>query len=154
MKTFLQLVVLAALGYAFWIWGLPWVNRQVGQSRPPVSNPARGAGGACVQMAARASEELHDNMLDTGRALMDDAAWDSVANEVEWSMSEARQLCECKLESCVLARQALSTLGTIFSSARGALLRSSRSVPLELSRPYEQANQQLWDAYDLAREGK
>jgi hypothetical protein len=154
MKTLLQLVVLAALGYAFWIWGLPWVNRTVGQSRPPVSSRARGPGGACVQTAARASEELHDTMLDTGRALMDDAAWDSVAKEVEWSMNEARQACDCKLESCALARQALSTLGSIFSSARSALRRSSQSVPLELSRPYEQANQQLWEAYELARDGK
>jgi hypothetical protein len=154
MKKYLQLLVLAALGYAFWVYGLPWVQRQVGQSRPPVSNPARGVGGACVQMAARASEELHDNVLETGRALMDDAAWENVTSELEWSMNQARQACACKLESCALTRQALSTLDSVFSSARGALLRSSQSIPLELSRPYEQANQQLWDAYDLAKEGK
>jgi hypothetical protein len=154
MKTLLQLVVLAVLGYLFWMYGLPWVNRQVGQSRAPVSSPARGPAGLCVQMAARASEELHDNMLETGRALMDDATWDSVSDQVASEMSQARMACTCKLESCALARTALSTLDGIFSSARGALLRSSQSVPLELSRPYEQANQQLWDAYDLAREGK
>jgi len=154
MKTFLQLVVLAVLGYLFWVYGLPWVHRQVGQSRPPVGNPARGEGGNCVQMVARASEELHDNMLDTGRALMDDASWDSVAEQVDYELDEARSACTCKLESCALARAALSTLEAVFSSARTALVRSSQSVPLELSRPYEQANQQLWDAYDLAREGK
>ena len=153
MKTFLQLVVLAVLGYLFWIYGLPWVQRQVGQSRPPVSNPARGEAGLCIQLAARASEELHDNMLEAGRALMDDATWENISEQVDSEIDQAGYACTCKLESCALVRTALSTLEQIFSSARGARLRSSQSVPLELSRPYEQANQQLWDAYDLAREG-
>ena len=154
MKTFFQLLVVAVIGYFLWVYGIPWVRREVGQSGPPVSNPARGAGGTCVQMAARASEELHDQMLDGERGLMDDATWASIADEVDSLMEQARSTCSCKLESCVLARTALATLASIHSSARGSLVRSSQSVPLELGRGYEQANQQLWDAYNLAQEGR
>jgi len=153
VKTLLQLVVLAALGYALWAYGVPWIQRQVGQSRPPVSDPASGAGGVCVQVAARASEELHDNLLDRARPLIDDASWDEVASEVRWALDQARSTCGCKLESCALARSALTDLTTVYSVARGQF-RSSQSIPLELGRQYEKANQQLWDAYHLAREGK
>lgn len=153
MKTLLQLLVLAALGYAFWVYGLPWVKRQAGQSRPPISSPAAGPGGTCVQMAARASEGLWDSVLDTNRALMDDAGWERVVAEVESTMFQARLSCDCRLESCATARNAIATLQDILSAAHGRF-RSSQSIPLEQGRRYEQANQQLWDAYELAREGR
>ena len=153
MKTLIQLAVLAALGYGLWAYGVPWVQRRVGQARPPVSSPARGAGGACVQTAARASEQLHDQLLDSARPLYDDADWRGVVDGVDSAMQQARVACDCRLESCALARRALSTLSAVLASAQGQF-RSSQSVPLELGRQYEQANQQLWDAYDLARDGR
>jgi hypothetical protein len=154
MKTFLQLIVVAALGYAFWVYGLPWVQRQTGQARPPTSSAARGPGGACVQLAARASEDLHDRMLDTSPALMDDASWSSLVDEVDSGLQQARLACACKLESCAAARPALAALDSIFASVRGGQARTSQSIPLEQGRRYESANQQLWEAYELARDGR
>jgi hypothetical protein len=153
MKTFVQLLLLAGLGYALWAYGIPWIQRQVGQSRPPVSSPARGAGGTCVQLAARASEDLYVQMLDSARSLVDEGEWQGIVDEVDSEMVEARTACGCRLRSCALARQALDTLGHVMASARGQH-RSSQSVPLELGRQYEQANQTLWDAYDLAHAGE
>ncbi|HVR29354.1 MAG TPA: hypothetical protein VMS86_07435 [Thermoanaerobaculia bacterium] len=153
MKTLLQLAALVAIGYGLWAYGVPWIQQQVGRSAPPVTRPAPGAGGTCVQVAARAAEELHTRMLDSGRPLIEDRSWVDVTNEVGSALHQARVSCDCKLDSCAQARRALSTLGGVFASARGQF-RSSQSVPLELGRQYEQANQELWDAYDLARDGK
>jgi hypothetical protein len=153
MKTWLQLVAVVALGYWLWAYGIPWIRREVGRSSPPVSSPARGAGGTCVQTAARASEELHERMLDSARPLVDAASWREAVDEVDASLQQARQACDCALESCARVRDALAAMSEIFESAR-AQFRSSQSVPLELARRYEQANQELWDGYDLAREGR
>jgi hypothetical protein len=153
MKTLVQLLVLVGLGYGLWAYGIPWIQQQVGQSRPPVSTPARGAGGTCVQLAARASEDLYDRMLDSARPLAEEAEWQTIVDEVDTAMAEARLACGCKLRSCALAREALGLLGVVMSSARGHF-RSSQSVPLEMGRQYEQANQQLWDAYELAHSGE
>jgi hypothetical protein len=153
MKTILQLLLLALLGYLIWVYGVPWVRRQAGQTGPPVSGLARGPGGSCVQAAALAAEGLHDRLLDHTRALMDDEAWGELVGEVETAMGDARVACTCKLESCATARQAIASLDWVFTAARDQM-RSSQSVPLELGRRYEQANQQLWEAYDLARDGR
>jgi hypothetical protein len=106
-----------------------------------------------VQLAARASESLHDRMLDSARPLLSDQEWEGVVDEVDSAMAEARAVCGCRLRSCALTRDALESLSLVMSSARGQF-RSSQSVPLELGRQYEQANQQLWDAYDLAQAGE
>ena len=153
MKTFLQILVVVTLGYLFWVYGLPWVQREVGQSRAPVSNPAKGEGGACVQMAARASERLYDDMLDEGRTLQEDAEWGRIAGEVDDAIQQARGACSCKLQSCIASREVLGTLVAIFSAARDEV-RTSQSVPFDQGRRYEQANQRLWEAYDLAKDGK
>jgi hypothetical protein len=153
MKTFIQLLVVAALGYAFWVYGLPWVQRTVGQSRAPVSNPAPGAGGTCVQAAARASEALFDDMLERGRTLEEDDEWERIASEVDNQFFQARGACRCNLESCAAAAEALSALNGIFEAARSQV-RTSQSVPFDQGRRYEQANQRLWEAYELARDGK
>jgi hypothetical protein len=153
MKTFFQLLLVAALGYAFWIYGLPWVQRTVGKERPPVSNLARGPGGVCVQAAARASESLYDDMMDKGRTLEEDAEWSQIASVVDNELFQARGVCTCDLESCAAAREVLSTLGSVFEAARSQS-RTSQSVPLDQARRYEQANQRLWEAYELAKDGK
>ena len=152
MKTLLQLLVVAALGYAFWIYGLPWVQRTVGQSRAPVSSPAPGPAGTCVQMAARASESLHDDMMQEGRTLQEDEEWSRIAGAVDSALFQAQGACKCKLESCGQARAALADLNAVFEAARSQ--RSSQSIPFDQGRRYEQANQTLWEAYDLARAGK
>src|SRR5262245_58795850 len=149
MKTFLQLLVVVVIGYAFWVYGLPWVERTVGRSQVPVSSPARGAGGACVQSAARASESLHDDLMEEERALLEDAQWNSIVASVDYALSTARAECGCKPESCRLAGGALSELIAVFETAR-ASTRTSQSIPIDLSRRYEKANQTLWEAYDLA----
>ena len=153
MKTLLQLLVVVVLGYAFWIYGLPWVQRTVGQARAPVSSPAPGAGGVCVQSAARASESLHDDMMEKGRTLYEADEWNRIAGAVESALFEAQGACKCDLESCELARQALGDLSAVFELARSDL-RTSQSIPLDQSRRAEQANQALWEAYELARDGK
>jgi hypothetical protein len=153
MKTILKLLVLAALGYAFWIYGLPWVERTVGRSQSPVSSPAPGAGGECVQMAARASESLHDDLMEEARSLYEDAQWSQLVAGVENALFTARESCKCKLESCGLARDALADLSYVFDTAR-ASDRTSQSIPLDQSRRLEKANQTLWEAYDLAKAGK
>ena len=153
MKTLLQILVVAALGYAFWIYGLPWVQRTVGESRAPVSSPAAGAGGQCVQAAAQASETLHDDLMAEARALYEDAQWDSLVSRVEDALFTARESCNCRLESCGLTREALADLSFVFDTARVSN-RTSQSVPLDQSRRYEKANQTLWEAYDLAKDGK
>jgi hypothetical protein len=153
MKTFLQLLVVAALGYAFWVYGLPWVQRTVGQSRAPVSNPAPGPGGTCVQSAALASESLYDRMLESGRSLEEDAEWSRIAGIVDSELFQARGACGCKLQSCAASREALSALTAVFEAVRSQV-SASQSMPFDQGRRYEQANQRLWEAYDLAKDGK
>jgi hypothetical protein len=153
MKTILQILMVVLLGYLFWAYGLPWIQREVGRDRPPLSNPARGRGGECVQLAARAAERLHDDILDRPHALEDGATRNATAEEVENAIQQARFACACKLQSCIAAREALSSLTSIFVAARDDV-RSSQSVPLEYGRSYEQANEKLWRAYELARDDK
>ena len=151
MRTILQVLMVVTLGYLFWVYGLPWIQREVGRDRPPVSNPASGRGGECVQAAARAAERLHDDILDRSHALEDAAAWNATAEEVENAIQQARFACDCRLQSCIQAREAVSNLTSIFVAARDDV-RSSQSVPLEYGRSYEQVNEKLWRAYELARE--
>jgi hypothetical protein len=143
--------MVATLGYVFWVYGLPWIQREVGRDRPPVSNPAKGPGGQCVQLAARAGERLHDDVLDRPRALADDDQWQATTDEVYGAIQEARFACACRLQSCVAAREALSTFTSIFVAAREDV-RSSQSVPLEYGRRWQQGNDMLWRAYEAARD--
>jgi hypothetical protein len=153
MKTVVQVSALLVLGFLFWMYGMPWIQREVGRDGPPVSNPARGPGGECVQMAARAAERLHDDILDGARALQADDQWSAVTEEVENAIQSARFACTCKLQSCIASRDALSNLTSIFVAAREEV-RSSQSIPLEHARRYEKANEMLWRAYELARDDK
>jgi len=153
MKTIVQILVVVALGYLFWVYGLPWVQRTVGSSRAPVSSPAPGEGGRCVQDAARASEALYDEMLEKGRTLEADDEWADIASRVDDRFQQARIACNCKLESCVATRESLVTLASLLEVSRNEI-RTSQSVPLDQGRHYEQANQRLWEAYDLARAGR
>jgi hypothetical protein len=153
MKTVLQILFVVTVGYLFWVYGLPWIQREVGRSGAPVSNPAPGKGGACVQAVARASEHLHDDLLERGRMLEDDAEWNRVVEQVDDALHQARFDCDCRLQSCVQSREALSRLSSIFQATRDQI-RTSQSVPLEQGRAYERANEMLWEAYDLARQEK
>jgi hypothetical protein len=153
MKTIVQISAAILLGYLFWAYGLPWIQRNVGQSRAPVSNPAEGRGGECVQAAAQASDRLYEDILAAGRELYDDADWGSRTAKVDDLLHQARFACSCRLQSCVAAREAISRLQSLFQEAR-VQPRASQSVPLDQGRAYEQANELLWRAYDLARDGK
>jgi hypothetical protein len=153
MKKILQVLAVVTAVYVFWVYGLPWLQSEVGRDRPPVMNPADGRGGECVQMAARAAERLHDEILERHHALEDDATWNALVEEVENAIQQGRFACDCRLQSCVASREALSSLTSIFVAARDDI-RSSQSVPLEYGRSYELANEKLWRAYELARDDK
>jgi hypothetical protein len=153
MKTILQVLVVVTAVYLFWVFGLPWLRTEVGRDRPPVMNPAKGRGGECVQTAARAAERLRDDVLDRSHALEDAATWNATAEEVENAIQQARFACDCRLQSCIAAREAVSNLTSILVAARDDA-RSSQSVPLEYGRRYQRANEMLWRAYELARDDK
>jgi hypothetical protein len=153
MKTVLQILTVVTLGYLFWVFGLPWLQREVGRSGPPVGNPAKGKGGECVQAVAKASDRLHDDILEHGRMLEDDGEWNRVVEGVDDALHQARFSCDCRLQSCVASREALARLSSVFQATRDQI-RTSQSIPLDQARDYERANEMLWEAYDLARDEK
>ena len=105
-------------------------------------------------MAARASESLHDDMLDEGRTLQEDAEWSGSPGRSTTPVQQARGACKCKLESCIASREALAYLVRGLLEPLATRVRTSQSVPFDQGRRYEQANQRLWEAYDLAKDGK
>lgn len=153
MKTLIQLAALLAVVYAGWRYGVPFVMRYVGQSRPPVVNPVPGPGGHCVQKAARASEALYDRVLDASPNLYSDEMWGGIVDAVRSDLQDARMACACRTESCSEAKGAVDGLLRVLDAA-ASQPRASQSVPLPLARDYEQQNEVLWEAYDLARAGR
>jgi hypothetical protein len=153
LAKIVQLVVIAVGVFLLWAYGVPWAKRLVGDSRAPVSDRAPGPNGYCVQMAARASQQMSDQALSASRGLMDDTQWRGILDEVSNALSDAENECGCEQESCGLARQALSSLRSVLGSLEGSNPGGSQSVPYDAKRTQEKANQTLWEAHALALKG-
>lgn len=153
MAKYFQLIVIAVAAYLAWAYGMPWVKRFVGRSQAPISDPAPGPGGNCVQMAAQASQKLGDEALTASRGLLDEGEWRRIVDAVDSSLFFADDACRCELESCQEGRSAVSDLRRILEQLEASSPTGSQSAPYELSRDHERINQRLWDARALALDG-
>lgn len=106
MKQIAILVVVVIVLYVGFNEGLPWIQRQMGQTGGSGDTaPAR-----CVYQADRASNTFGDNFVRRFSPGADADLWDDFVVSVRQEISAARRLCSCPGAACGKAADAMGRL--------------------------------------------
>lgn len=145
-----KVIVLIALLYVAWKYGLPWLQRQ--QSGGGTTTHATAQSG-CPAAAARASETWGSGLHQFVNPPYDISAWSSFHDSVESKISAAESECSCSDDSCAKARAAMHDLRSLLSDLDSAI-RNGSPPPSDLVPRQETIDRQIDEAADLTRHGK
>ena len=144
-----KVIVLIAVLYVGWKYGLPWLQRQQSGGTTTHANAQSGCPGA----AARASEAWGSGLHNFVNPPYDLAAWSSFHDSVESKIASAESECTCGSESCNKARAAMRDLRSLLSDLDSAI-RNGSPPPSDLVQRQEAIDKQIDEAADLTRAGK
>ena len=149
MSRIIKLILLIAIVYFVWKYGLPWLQKQ--QSGGGTTHAAAQSG--CPGAAARASEAWGSGLHSFVNPPYDLNAWTSFHDDVESKISSAESECSCSDQSCEKARAAMRDLRSLLSDADSAI-RNGSAPPSDLPQRQEAIDKQIDEAADLTRAGK
>lgn len=149
MSRIVKLIVLIAILYAVWKYGLPWLQRQGSGG----SSTHAAATSGCPGAAARASETWGSGLHTFVNPPYDLNAWSSFHDSVESKISSAERECSCSADSCQKARAAMSDLRSLLSDLDTAI-RNGSAPPSDLVQRQEAIDKQIDEAAELTRNGK
>ena len=107
MAKIIKLALIAFLLYIAYTQGLPLLRQQLGEGLGGDDTPRSG----CVGAAERASDLFGERVGRVSGPGTDPQVWDDFRRSVDDAIYDARSQCDCRLESCDKAREALSALG-------------------------------------------
>ena len=148
MSRVVKIVVVIAVLYAAWKYGLPWLQRQ--QSGGSSTQTAQSG---CPAAAARASEAWGSGLHSFVNPPYDLAAWSSFRDGVESKISSAESECSCGSASCDKAKAAMRDLRSLSSDLDSAI-RNGSPPPSDLAQRQEAIDKQIDEAANLTRAGK
>ncbi|HEV8431794.1 MAG TPA: hypothetical protein VGR95_00160 [Thermoanaerobaculia bacterium] len=143
-----KVIVLIAVLYVAWKYGLPWLQRQ--QSGGGTTHATAQSG--CPAAAARASETWGSGLHQFVNPPYDLAAWSSFHDSVENKIASAESECSCSDASCDKARSAMHDLRSLLSDLDTAI-RNGSAPPSDLAQRQEAIDKQIDEAADLTRKG-
>lgn len=147
-----KLVILAAVLWGGWKYGLPWLQKQgiVGGSRPAVSGSPSAD---CVSAADAAVATWSDGITRFMNPPVDPSAWGDFRAEVERKLDQTRGACGCATQACGMATQVSRDLRQMLSDMDAAV-RSGGPPAIDLVRTQESIDLKIEEAWKLADAGK
>ena len=145
-----KIVVIVAVLYVAWKYGLPWLQRQGSGGGSTTSSSAQSG---CPAAAARASEAWGSGLHTFVNPPYDIAAWSSFHDSVESKIASAESECSCGDRSCDKARAAMHDLRSLLSDLDTSI-RNGSPPPSDLVQRQETIDKQIDEAGDLTRAGK
>ncbi|HYI12639.1 MAG TPA: hypothetical protein VEK57_26545 [Thermoanaerobaculia bacterium] len=151
MDRIIKLVVVAAIVFGLWKYGLPWVKK-LGGNDTPKTTISRGGGGGCARSAERASETWGGGIRQFANPPADLNAWSNFRGNVESGINAAEADCGCQAESCRKALSAMRDLRALVNDF-DSTIRNGTSASDFVQRQ-ESIDNQINEAADLERAGK
>jgi hypothetical protein len=145
-----KIVVLVAIVFAVWKYGVPWIKKQGGGG--VAETTASSGGGSCVQSAQRASETWGGGLHQFANPPYDLNAWSTFRGNVESSIGSAESDCNCADESCLKAREAMRDLRGLVSDLDSTIRNGSDASGFVQRQ--EAIDNKINDAAELVRAGK
>ena len=105
----------------------------------------------CLPAAERASESFSEGLRDFSEPPFDLDAWDYFLEDVRRDLYAAESRCDCPLDSCQRASQALDELSALIADFDNGL--RGDSLPLNPARRQETIDSFLKRARELDRQG-
>jgi hypothetical protein len=147
----LKLLVVAAIVFGAWKYGLPWIKQQT--SHTVEASAAGSAESSCIANAERASESWGSGIGRFVNPPYDMDAWSRFRQDTEAQIATAESSCEGSSESCQTARAAMRDLRSLVADLDSAL-RNGTSPAGDIVRRQESIDNQLNAAHAMARAGK
>jgi hypothetical protein len=116
-----KLVVVIAIVFAIWKYGVPWIQRQGSGGKTTVASDDN----SCISSAQRASERWGSGLGRFVNPPYDLDAWSTFRGNVESSISAAESDCSCAAESCTKAREAMRELRSLVADLDSTLRNGS-----------------------------
>ena len=148
MDRIVKLVVVAAIVFVAWKYVVPWVKKQGGGGETVVA----GGGASCVRSAERASEAWGSGLSRFVNPPYDAGAWSSFRGDVESKINAAEADCDCQVDSCGKAREAMRDLRSLVSDLDSTIRNGSSAS--DFVQRQEAIDNRINEASDLARAGK
>ena len=148
MAKIIKLALIAFLLYIAYTQGLPLLRQQLGEGLGGDDLPRTG----CVAAAERASDVFGERIGRVSGPGTDPQLWEDFRRAVDDRIYEARSQCDCRLESCDKAREALSAL-------EGQLARfgerfRSGTMAQNPAQQQVRVHRLIGEARELARQGR
>ena len=151
MGRIVKLVVIIAVLYGGWKYGLPWLQQHGGGGSTQTSQSATQS--SCPGAASSASEAWGSGLHSFVNPPYDLAAWSSFKDGVDAKISAAENECSCSSESCEKVRAAMRDLRSLGSDLDTAI-RGGSPPPSDLVQRQEAIDKQIDQAAELTRAGK
>lgn len=146
-----KLLLLAAVLFVGWNYGLPWFKQKTSKS---VEASAAGSGGSsCVADAERASTSWGSGLSRFVNPPYDVDAWSRFRSDTEAQIATAESSCAGAAESCQKARDAMRDLRSLVSDLDSAI-RSGAPPSSEIVQRQGTIDAKLDAARELAQAGK
>jgi hypothetical protein len=149
MSRIVKLIILIAILYVAWKYGLPWLQRQGSGG----SSTHAAATTGCPAAAARASEAWGSGLHSFVNPPYDLNAWSSFHDGVAGKISAAESECSCSADSCQKARAAMGDLRSLLSDLDSAI-RNGSAPPSDVVQRQDAIDKQIDEAAELTRNGK
>ncbi len=147
MVKIIKLALIALLLYIAYTRGLPLLRQQLGEGLGGDDRPQSG----CVGAAERASDIFDERIGRVSGPGTDPQVWDDFRRSVDDAIYTARSRCDCRLESCDKAQEALSALSD--QLARFDERFRSGSMAQNPVQQQTRIHRLIGEARELARQG-
>jgi len=147
----LKLLVLIALVFVGWKYGLPWVKQHT--SHASEASAVGTANNSCIADAEAASEAWGSGIGRFANPPYDVDAWSKFRSDVDGRITKAESSCDGAAESCKKARDAMHDLRSLAADLDSAI-RSGAPPSGEIVQRQGAVDAQLDAARDLVRAGK
>ena len=152
MAKIIKLAIIAFLLYLAYTEGLPLLRQLGDRVGGDALHQSGGVRTGCVGAAERASDRFGERVGRVSGPGTDPQVWDDFRRSVDDAIYEAQSQCDCRLESCDKAREALSALGDQLAQfderfRTGTMAQNPVSQQTRIHRL-------LGEAQELARQGR
>jgi hypothetical protein len=150
MGRIAKLVVIVAVLYVAWKYGLPLLQHRGGGGTQTSQSATQSS---CPGAASQASETWGSGLHSFVNPPYDLAAWSSFKDGVDAKISAAEGECSCSSESCDKVRAAMRDLRSLATELDTAI-RAGSPPPADIVQRQEAIDKQIDEAAELTRAGK
>jgi hypothetical protein len=150
MSRLVKLVVVVAVLFCGWKYGLPWIKAKTGSSS---SSSASSSDNSCISNAERASQVWGSGLAQFANPPYDLNAWSAFSASVNSSITASETACGCAQESCAKVQSAMKDLKSLVNDMDSSI-RSGQPPAGDLVQRQADIDAKLDSARDLVRAGK